>query len=75
MLPTETVGTTGITDAKETVTTQITTDRVKMTDVNQLTDDGERIPIDTTNTAATEMVGIMDITVVEDIDNSFMVSE
>ncbi len=74
MLPTETVGITGITDAKETVTTQITTDRVKMTDVNQLTDDGERIPIDTTNTAATEMVGIMDITVVEDIDNSFMVS-
>ncbi len=75
MLLTETVGITGITDAKETVTTQITTDRVKMTDVNQLTDDGERIPIDTTNTAATEMVGIMDITVVEDIDNSFMVSE
>ena len=72
MLPTEMGGRTDIIDAKETVTTQIITDRVKMTDANRLTDDGEKTVTDTTNISAIEMVGIMDTTVAEDTDKSFL---
>jgi len=69
---TETAGTTDIIVAEETITIPIIIDKVKMTDANRLTDDGEKIPIDTTNTPVTGTVGITDITVVEDIDNSFL---
>ncbi len=72
MLPTGMAGITDIIDAKETVTTQIITDRVKMTDANRLTDDGEKTVTDTTIILATGMVGIMDTTVVEDTDKSFL---